>query len=171
MIPIAMAELEANHWATAAELTDTVAIATMAPGPVGVNLAVGLGYKVAGIEGAIASFLGIVIPIMILLNLVALFFFKAYKHPTVSAAFYGLRPVITGIIIYAGISLAIKNNILIADPTKIMPNGYHLMMSGIHIIEIKSFILFSIVCAFLVKTKVTPIVLIVISGVVGMLLF
>ena len=138
MIPAAIAEIEANHWATAAELTNTVAIATMAPGPVGVNLAVGLGYKVGGLSGASAAFLGITLPTTILVVFVALFFFKVYKHPLVSAAFYGLRPAITGIILYAAISLAFKNGILLAASDKMIESGINVIFNGWHFFEAKS---------------------------------
>lgn len=171
MIPIAMADMEANHWATAAELTDTVAIATMSPGPVGVNLAVGLGYKVAGIKGSMAALAGITIPVTILLFLVALFFFKVYKHPVVSAAFYGLRPVVTALIIYAAVSLALKNYIILADLDKMIASGYNVILNGFHCFELKSLIIFVVSLAILAKTKVSPVFCIILSGMAGVILF
>ena len=171
MVPIAMADMEANHWATAAELTDTVAIATMSPGPVGVNLAVGLGYKVAGIEGAIAALAGITIPVTILLILVALFFFKVYKHPVVTAVFYGLRPVVTALIMYAAVSLALKNHIILADADNMIASGYNVVLNGFHFFELKSLIIFSAALVILAKTKVSPIFCIVFSGIAGAILF
>ncbi|MDF2572867.1 MAG: chromate transport protein ChrA, partial [Sporomusa sp.] len=130
MVPAAIAEIEANQWATASELTNSVAIATMAPGPVGVNLAVGLGYQVGGLPGASAAFLGITLPTTILVVFIALFFFKIYKHPLVSAAFYGLRPTITGIILYAAISLALKNGILFAANDRMLDSGINVIFNG-----------------------------------------
>ena len=85
MIPSLIKASEANGWATAAELTDVIAIAGMSPGPVAVNAAVGYGYKVAGFPGAIASMLGIAIPCAVIVIVVATFFFKVYSNAKVQA--------------------------------------------------------------------------------------
>lgn len=171
MVPIAMADMEANHWATAAELTDTVAIATMSPGPIGVNLAVGLGYKVAGINGAMAALAGITIPVTILLFLVAMFFFKIYKHPIVTSSFYGLRPVVTALIMYAAVSLALKNYIILADADKMLASGYNIVLNGVHYFELKSLVIFLVSLAVLSGTKVSPVFCIIFSGIIGVILF
>lgn len=170
MVPIAMADMKANHWATAAQLTDTVAIATMSPGPVGVNLAVGLGYKVAGINGAMAALAGITLPVTILLILVALFFFRIYKHPVVVSAFYGLRPVVTALIMYAAVSLAIKNSIVFAEGKTIV-NGYNFIINGTQYVEVKSLFIFTVSLLTLARTKVSPFFCITLSGLVGIMIF
>lgn len=171
MVPIAMAELEANQWATAAELTDAVAIATMSPGPVGVNLAVALGFKVAGFAGAFAAFLGISAPTTMLVILVAAFFFKIYKHHLVTAAFHGLRPVITGIILYAAISLALKNGIILPASDKLILNGYNIFIKDIPIFELKSLAISLSIFLLLLRTAITPIFLIILSGFIGIVIF
>jgi Chromate transport protein ChrA len=171
MVPIAMAELEANHWATAAELTDTVAIATMSPGAVGVNLAVALGYKAAGYEGAAAALAGMTIPITVLLILVALFFSKIYERPIVKSAFYGLRPVITGIILYAAVSLALKNNIILAATDQMMPSGCNIVFDSVHLFELKSLVIFLATFMLLARTKLPTIFFIVLSGIIGVVVF
>lgn len=170
MIPVAMAELEARHWASAAELTDTVAIATMAPGPVGVNLAVGLGYKVAGFAGATAAFLGMSIPTTVLMLIVAIFFFKMYNHKAVAAAFNGIRPVIPGIILYAAVSLALKNGIILAASDKVISNGYNIVMNGVYF-ELKSLVIAVFILLLLTKTKTAPVLLIILSGILGIIIF
>lgn len=171
MVPIAMGEFEASHWATTAELTDTVAIATMSPGPVGVNLAIGLGYKVAGIAGATAAFLGITLPTTVLLILVAVCFFKIYQNPLVAAMFLGLRPVVTGIIMYAAFSLAVKNNIIFAASNQMIDSGFNLSFNGSHLVEVKSLIIAVAVLVLLTKTKIVPLIMIVLCGIVGIAVF
>lgn len=171
MVPIAMSELEKNNMATASQLTDTVAISTMAPGAVGVNLSVGLGYQISGIKGVIASFLGMAIPTMILVILVSIFFFKIYKSPYVTAAFYGLRPVITGIIAYAAVSLALKNSIVAAEATKMIGTGYNLIIGGKQIFEVYSILIIIVSFILLIKTKISPIFIIMASGLLGIIIF
>ncbi|PYG89425.1 chromate transporter [Ruminiclostridium sufflavum DSM 19573] len=171
MIPSLIKASEANHWATAAELTDVIAIAGMSPGPVAVNAAVGYGYKVAGFPGAAASFLGIALPCAIIVILVATFFFKVYSHPKVQGALYGLRPVITGIIIYAAISIALKNNIIIAAQDKLIFKGVYLSIFDYNILEVKSIIISIISFVILLTTKISPVFLILGAGILGVLIF
>ena len=171
MIPIMMDELVNNNWATVSELTDIVAIAGMAPGSVAINAAIGLGYKVGGFPGAIASFLGIAIPTTILVVLGATFFFKIYKHPKVKSAFYGLRPVITGIIIYAAVSLALNNGVIAASSEKMIMNGWNLSIAGVNLFEAKSILITIASIALLIKTKVHPIFVIIGAGILGILIF
>ena len=171
MIPMALRALEINGWLSATQLTDIVAIATMAPGPVGVNFALGLGYKVAGLPGALASFLGITIPTTILVTVVAIFFFKICKYPTIVAAFYGLRPVITGVIAYAVISLALRNGIIFATQNYLIERGLNIVIGGTHLLELKSVLIAGTVFVLLKKTKITPIALIAAAGILGMGIF
>ncbi|WHH56878.1 chromate transporter [Petroclostridium sp. X23] len=171
MIPIMLKELEANHWATTAEVTDIVAIAGMCPGSVAVNAAVGLGYKVAGVGGVIAAFLGIALPCALVVIVVAVFFFKIYQYPAVQSALYGLRPVITGIIVFAAVKIALSSGIVAAAPGQMMENGYNINMGSVHLFELKS-ILMTVVAFFsLIKTKVHPIFVIIGAGVLGIVLF
>ncbi len=171
MIPSLIKASEAGHWATSEQLTDIIAIAGMSPGPVAVNAAVGFGYKTAGFPGAIASLLGIALPCVIIVIAAAAFFFKVYRHPIVQGALYGLRPVITGIIAYAAINIAIKNNIILAAQEKLIPKGFYISLSGQNLLEIKSILIATTTFILLKKTKISPIFLIVGSGVLGMLVF
>lgn len=171
MIPIMLQELEKNAWASAADVADVVAIAGMCPGPVAVNASVGIGYKVAGIKGVIAAFLGVALPCAIIVILVATFFFKVYKNPNVQYALYGLRPVITGIIFYASVKLALKNGMLFSAKNTLLSNGYNIMLKGQHLFEVKSILLALTSFILLTKTKIHPIVIIIGSGILGYILF
>jgi chromate transporter len=171
MIPSLIKASEANGWATASELTDVIAIAGMSPGPIAINAAVGYGYKVAGFQGAMASMLGIAIPCALIVIVVATFFFKVYNHPKVQAALYGLRPVVTGIILYAAVSLAIKNSIIAAAPDKLIPHGINITALGLQLFEAKSLVITVLTFGILVRTKVQPILLILASGILGVFIF
>lgn len=171
MIPSLIKASEADHWVTAEQLTDIIAIAGMSPGPVAVNAAIGFGYIAAGFPGAIASLLGIAFPCAVIVIAAATFFFKVYQHPIVQGALYGLRPVITGIIAYAAISIAIKNNIIMAAQEKLIPKGFYISLSGQNLLEIKSILITITTFILLKKTKISPIFLIIGSGILGMLAF
>ncbi len=171
MLPSMMQEMEARGLATAAELTDVVAIASMSPGSMAINAALGMGYHIAGLPGAFASFLGIVIPTAVLVIFAATFFFKVYNHPKVQAAFYGLRPVITGIILYAATSLAFKNGIIAATAKNLIITGINISALGIKLFELKSLVIVVVSFLLLAKTKTHPIIIIICSGILGVLIF
>jgi chromate transporter len=171
MIPIMLSELEKNGLTSAAEVTDIVAIAGMSPGPVALNAAVGLGYKVASFQGMMAAALGILIPNVTIVTLAAMFFFKIYKSKYVSSAFYGLRPVVTGIILYAAVSFAIKNGVIAASTDHLINSGNNIFLAGKHIFEVKSLMLIVSSFILLFKTKIHPIVIIIASGALGTLIF
>ena len=171
MIPSMIQQSEARHWATAAELSNVIALAGMTPGPVAINAAVAYGYHVAGFPGAVASFLGIAVPCTLIVILTATFFFKIYKHPAVKGALYGLRPTITGIIIYAAVSLAVNNGIIAFTPDNMIENGFNFSALGIGLFEMKSVLIAGTTFLMLIKTKIHPVYMIFGSGILGTFIF
>ncbi|MDF2523041.1 MAG: chromate transport protein ChrA [Clostridiales bacterium] len=171
MIPSLIQQSEARHWATATELTNVIALAGMTPGPVAVNAAVAYGYHIAGVAGAATSFLGIAVPCALIVILAASFFFKIYKHPVVKGALYGLRPTITGIIIYAAVSIALKNGIIAFTTSTMIGSGFNFSALGINLFEIKSVVIAVIAFLMLVKTKTHPVFIIIGSGILGAVIF
>lgn len=85
-------------WFLPSDLGNIQAIGEIVPGPLGVDFAVYIGYKVAGIPGLIAAVFGLVAPSLIIVLTVASFIKKYYKNRVVQAAFYGVRPVSTALI-------------------------------------------------------------------------
>ena len=70
------------HWIDEDEMLDLVAIAQSSPGPIAVNGAIVLGYKLAGIAGIFCSVLGAVIPPFVILTIIS-FFYRAFKDRAV----------------------------------------------------------------------------------------
>ena len=172
MFPMLLKDIETNQLLSTQEITDVIAIAGMSPGAVAVNAAVGTGFKVTGnIWGVIAAFLGIAIPCALIVILVATFFFKVYNNTAVKNALYGLRPVITAIIINAAVNIAAGNHIIAAKADGLIAKGIDFNMGGHQIFEVKSICLAVISFLLLVKTKIHPIFIIIGSGVLGILLF
>jgi chromate transporter len=107
MLPVIQEEIVFKHaWLTVEQFTDILAIAEMTPGPVAINTATYVGYKIAGISGSIIATLGVVLPSFILISTLAKVVLKNKKSPSFKGAFWGLRPVVVGIIIGAAILLA-----------------------------------------------------------------
>ena len=76
MIPLISHEVVSNGWMSLSEVSDIVAIAEMTPGPLGLNCATFAGIHAAGIPGAIAANLGVLMPTFTLTALAAVFFKK-----------------------------------------------------------------------------------------------
>ncbi len=85
-------------WITEEEMLDFVAIAQSAPGPIAINGAVVVGYKLAGIAGVLSAVLGAVLPPFIILTAVS-FFYEAFKtNPIIQSVLYGMKAGVGAVI-------------------------------------------------------------------------
>lgn len=106
MIPLINDEMVNHGWMTSAEVADVVAIAEMTPGPNGLNIATFAGLRTAGILGALACNLGMLMPTFTLCALAAVFFEKFKKSPLLASMMVGVRPASLGILAAVIITLA-----------------------------------------------------------------
>lgn len=106
MIPLIQSEVvDKNKWMEAQELLDVVAIAESTPGPIAINAATYVGYKVAGMKGAIAATLGVTIPSFTIISLIAMLFTNFSDNKYVQNAFWGIRIAVLALILKAVISM------------------------------------------------------------------
>ncbi|MCK9862751.1 chromate transporter [Paenibacillus sp. ATY16] len=103
VIPMIQSKVISHGWMTTAEFQKAVSLAGMAPGPIATNAVTLIGYDTAGIAGAIAACVGIVLPSLLVVIVLSAFFFKLRNNKTMKSLFYGLRPVVTGLIFYAAL--------------------------------------------------------------------
>ncbi|MFC5589698.1 chromate transporter [Sporosarcina soli] len=155
MIPVIELEVTEHDWMTLQEFTDIIAIAGMSPGPIATNSAIFVGYQTAGLLGAVVSALGMILPSLCIILLISMFFNKANKHRTVQSAFYGLRPIIVGLIVYAAIKFALSNQLIGA----ISSHTFSLLC------------IFALSLLALVKFRVHPAFVIMSAGVIGVILY
>lgn len=94
-------------WFTYTQLADMIAVSESTPGPIGVNMATYVGYRMSGIPGAVISTLGFVAPSILIIILVSVFLQRFRGNRTVENAFYGLRPASSGLIASAALSVVI----------------------------------------------------------------
>lgn len=157
MIPLMEREIVTNHgWMTLGEFTEIIAVAGMSPGPIATNSAIFVGYERAGLGGAAVSALGMVLPSLVIILIVSLFFYKVQRNVYVKSMFYGLRPVITGLIIYAAIRFAIGNGVI--------SSSISWDMLWMFIICLVSFVA-------MWRWNVHPVLIILFSGIVGAAIF
>ncbi|WNS44006.1 chromate transporter [Paenibacillus sp. MMS20-IR301] len=103
IIALIQREVTDNGWIQPQKFQELVALAGMSPGSIATNTATLIGYSQLGLAGAAAATAGIILPSLIIVILCASFFLKMQGNRWVRASFYGLRPVITGFIIYAAV--------------------------------------------------------------------
>lgn len=155
MIPVIGKELQVHHWLSNRQFTDIIAVSAMSPGPIAANSSTIIGYRLGSMPGALLACIGVTLPSLIIILILGKLLFKYQEHWLVKAVFYGLKPTITALIIYAAIKLAIGNG----------------MFGGKNIVDIKSVIVAVVAFGLLLKTKVHPIFIILVSGVVGIFFF
>jgi chromate transporter len=109
VIPLIQYEVAANGWMNNQEFQEAVSLAGMAPGPIATNSATLIGYKTAGFLGAAVATLGMILPSLVAVSILAALLFRHNKSKWFRSTFYGLRPIITGLIIYAAIHFGFLN--------------------------------------------------------------
>lgn len=106
MIPLISSEMLAHGWMNAEEVSDIVAIAEMTPGPLGLNCATFAGMRSAGLLGAVAANLGVLMPSLTLCLLAAVFYNRFRKAKVMQNIMVGVRP--TCLAMVAGVCLTLS---------------------------------------------------------------
>lgn len=149
MLPLIRQEVVINHqWLLAREFADLVAISQATPGPIAINGATYVGYKVGGILGSFSATLGVILPSFIIMVVITRFFVKFKHNEYVEDAFWGLRPATVGLIAAAAI-----------------------LVGNDSFIDFYSILIFTAVFIASYKYKIDPILLTIIAGVVGFLIY
>ena len=107
MLPIIQKEIIENHkWISEEDMLDIVAIAESTPGPISVNTATFVGYKTAGVLGALFATVGLAIPSLVIIFIISFFYQKFIDNEWVAKAFKGIMGAVTVLILNAGIKLS-----------------------------------------------------------------
>jgi chromate transporter len=140
MIPLIEKEIiQANKWLSMNEFVDIIAIAEVTPGPIAVNAATYVGYKMAGVWGAAFATIGVILPSFVIVISLASLFLRYKDTPSVKAVSKGLRAAVTAMIASAALSMAKAS---VADVRDIVIVG--LVVLGIFKMKIHP-----IICIFL----------------------
>ena len=94
-----------RKWLDRDEFLDMVAIAESTPGPVAVNSATYIGYKVDGLAGAISATCAVCIPSFVIIYLISLFFRQFMELKYVTYAFHGIQACVVYLILSAAVKL------------------------------------------------------------------
>lgn len=92
-------------WYTEQDLANFVAISEGTPGPIGINMATYAGYHAGGVLGGLVATLGLILPSIIIILIIARFLKSFGENKIVQSVFYGIRPAVAGLITVAVIDL------------------------------------------------------------------
>lgn len=106
MLALIQEEIIRHGWMSAHEFVDIVGIAEMTPGPLAVNAATFVGYRTAGVPGALLATAAVVLPSLISVLIVSKFWEKYKSSRGVQGIFAGIRPAVAGLIGAAAITVA-----------------------------------------------------------------
>ena len=145
-------------WVSTQEFTDIVAISQSTPGPIGINAATYVGFTATGsIWGSVIATFAVVLPSFILMLTISKFFLKYQKHPAVEAVFCGLRPAVVGLL--ASAALVLMNVENFGSPTD---DTYTFVIS---------IIIFLVAFIGTKKYHANPILMIIVCGIAGLILY
>ena len=106
MIPLIEREIvERKQWLTTREIANIFAVSESVPGAIGINSATFIGYRLAGVKGAIAALIGVLLPTFTIVLILSTFFLQVQHHPKVEAAFEAIRATIVALIAYAAVKI------------------------------------------------------------------
>ncbi|MCD8198736.1 MAG: chromate transporter [Phascolarctobacterium sp.] len=109
IVPLMKAKfVDGYHWLEEKESLDLVAIAQSAPGVVAVNTAIIMGYKLAGLQGALVTILGTVLPPLITLTIISSCYETLITNDYIKVVMKGLQCGATAVILDVSIDLIRK---------------------------------------------------------------
>lgn len=149
MLPLIEREIiDVRGWLTASEFIDIIAISEMTPGPIAINSATFLGYRVADSLGAIVATASIVLPSLIVMITILVFINRFKDSVYMDWVFKGIRPIVLGLIASAAVSVSFSS-----------------------FIDVKSVLIAVGIFYIVYYKKINPIIAIVIAGSLGIILY
>jgi len=134
-------------WYTSEELSQIIAVASITPGPVGLNIATYAGMKVNGILTAFCATCAIVLPALIIGILVSKLLKKFKDNFYVKSALWALKPTSCALLSYVAIKLFIKN--IMYTPNTIISGALFLILLITSLLKSKDTIWYIAISAFI----------------------
>ncbi|QUG40706.1 chromate transporter [Psychrobacillus sp. INOP01] len=110
MIPLIEREVVLKKgWITVKEVTEVFAIAQSVPGAIAINSAIFVGYRLAGLRGAVAAMLGVLLPTFWIVILLSVLYLHVQDNHYIESAFAGIRAAVVAIITYAAYKVGLTS--------------------------------------------------------------
>ena len=158
-IPLIRDMVLANGWLSDERITYMIAVSESTPGPIRVNMATYIGSDQGGFLGSVLATVGVVLPAYLVILLIVAILQNAIKNQYVQAVLRGLKPCVTGIVLATGAYMTLHNA---------LPGG---------VPDIAALCITALLCCAmylwpkLTKKKLSPIALICVSAVLGILVY
>ena len=157
-MPLIQEQIVTQHsWLSLQEFADLVAIAEMTPGPIAINAATFVGTRLAGVPGALTATLGCILPSCLLLTLLSRLYLRYRELDTLQGVLTSLRPAVVAMIASAGV-LILTNAVWAGEAVTLADTNW--AMAAI----------FAVCLVLLRKTKLSPILVMLLAGAVNLLL-
>ena len=161
-IPLIRDVVMSYGWLSDEMLTYMIAVSESTPGPIMVNLATYIGSSQAGFLGAVITTLAVVLPSFLIILLVTALLKTVWKNKYVQAVLRGLKPCVIGIVLATGIYMVLKNCFVTISDVTVNLNA--VIISVLLIASMFGY-------KHLKKRKLSPISLIILSAVLGIIVF
>lgn len=147
MLPLLTREIvEKKKWATEEELLDYYAVGQCTPGIIAVNTATFIGFYQAGVLGGIFATIGMVTPSLIIITIIAAVLQNFMDYPIVASALTGINAIVCALLSHTVITLGRKS-----------------------LVSVLSVVLFIIGLVACFVFDITPILLVIFGGIVGVI--
>ena len=161
ILPVIYQTVKEHSFLTAEEFSRMIAISQALPGSVMANAVSYTGFVTAGWPGAIVSVVAVVLPSLILVTLVLKFLDRFRSSAVVNSVLAGIRPVAIGLIGAAAVMIS-ENTLYLG---KLLSEAW--AERGLAYLDPVPCIIFAIVTFLMLKTKISPFILIILSVAAG----
>ena len=158
MLPLIQEAVLDHKWLPQEDIINFIAVSESTPGPFAVNMATFIGTKMGGLLGAFCATLGVVLPSLVIILIVAKYFEKFKTNKIVKGCMSGLKPATIGLIAAAIFSVG---------ETVFFPGGY--LTNVFSAVEFYVSLAIFGVMTVLAFRKVHPIIIICLSAVIGII--
>ena len=108
MIPMIEEQVVSRGWISESSLTDFIAISEVTPGPFAINISTFIGNTMGGVFGAICATVGVILPSLIIIIIVAMIMKKFMQNKYVQGALSGVKPIVLALILSTSLLLFVK---------------------------------------------------------------
>ena len=165
MIPMIQSQVVSRGWMSDADVTNFIAISEATPGPFAINMATFVGSAQGGLFGSICATLGVILPSFIIIILLATILAKFSKSKLWKGAIDGNKPIVIALISSTVILLIVKTFFFDGN----LNNPYQEDVTSITLFVVLILIYYLYQQIF--KKKINTIVLLIVSALLGIVMF
>jgi len=150
---------------TEEELMNFIAVSESTPGPIAINMATFIGASQGGLLGAFLATLGVVLPAFTIILLIAAILKNLLKYKGVQGFLSGVRPAVAALILATAVTMGIRTFFGLGS----VYDDFSFNYKGLIILGV--LIAVGLGSKYLLKKKASPIVMILISAVLGIVFY